>query len=98
MELLRSARHAQRFVRQSELLVSLADCPIGVAQFERARDTQAALAAKGHHRAMTPVDLLIAAAGESAGLPILHYDHDYDVIASVTGQPARRLAPRGSLP
>lgn len=41
-------------------------------------------------------DLLIAAAAEAAGVPILHYDEDYDRIAAITGQPAEWLAPRGT--
>jgi len=28
---------------------------------------------------------------------VLHYDADYDLIAQITGQPVRWLAPRGSL-
>lgn len=42
-------------------------------------------------------DLLIAAAAEVAGVQFLHYDEDYDRIASITGQPVDWLAPRGSL-
>lgn len=98
LELLRSARNRQRFERQSELLARMGTCAIGAEQFERARQVQASLAARGHHRGVKPADLLIAAAGEAAGLPILHYDHDYDIIASVTGQAVRWLSPPGSLP
>ena len=35
---------------------------------------------------MSIPDLLIAAVAERAGLCVLHYDRDYDLIASVTGQ------------
>jgi predicted nucleic acid-binding protein len=98
LELLRSARNHQRFERQNELLTNLPACPLGTAQFARAREMQASLAASGHHRGVKHSDLLIAAAGEAAGLPILHYDHDYDLIASVTKQPIRWLSARGSLP
>jgi predicted nucleic acid-binding protein len=31
------------------------------------------------------------------GLTVVHYDGDYEIIASVTGQPARWAAPRGSI-
>jgi hypothetical protein len=41
--------------------------------------------------------LLIAAAAEAAGLIVLHYDQDYDVIARVTGQPVEWVVPRGSV-
>jgi predicted nucleic acid-binding protein len=42
-------------------------------------------------------DLLVAAAAESAEVPALHYDHDFELIAEITGQPTRALAPLGSL-
>jgi hypothetical protein len=44
-----------------------------------------------------PQDLLIAAAAESAGVPVLHYDRHFELIAEVTGQPVRAIAPLGSL-
>lgn len=67
--------------------------------WERAREVQAQLAARGSqlHRSVKVPDLLIAAAAELAGLTLLHYDQDFDTIAGVTGQPARWLAPHGSL-
>jgi predicted nucleic acid-binding protein len=40
---------------------------------------------------------LIAAAAESAGLPLVHYDRDFEAIAAITGQPTRWIAPPGSL-
>jgi NADH dehydrogenase/NADH:ubiquinone oxidoreductase subunit G len=42
-------------------------------------------------------DLLIAAAAEGAGLAILHYDRDYDVIAAATGQEVEWVVERGSV-
>ncbi len=59
---------------------------------------QQLLAAQGQHRGIPPADLLIAAAAESAQVPLLHYDHDFDLIAGVTGQPVRWLLPAGTLP
>jgi predicted nucleic acid-binding protein len=50
-----------------------------------------------HHRRVKHVDLLIAAAAESAGMALLHYDADFETIAAITGQPTRWIAPRGSL-
>jgi predicted nucleic acid-binding protein len=35
--------------------------------------------------------LIIAATAELAGLTVLHCDKDFDLIASVTGQPAEWL-------
>ena len=97
LELLRSARNMERFTHQSSLLGELTSVPVGAEQFVRAREVQSMLADEGHHRGVRPADLLIAAAAEAASLPLLHYDHDYDLVASVTGQPTRWLAPRGSL-
>jgi predicted nucleic acid-binding protein len=58
----------------------------------------AALAQQGplHHRQVKGADLRIAVAAESQGATGLHYDQDFDVIADVTGQPTRWIAPRGS--
>jgi len=42
-------------------------------------------------------DLLIAATAELAGLELLHYDRHFELIAEITGQPVRALAPLGSL-
>ena len=64
--------------------------------FERAISVQGLLARRGHHRLPIP-DLIIAAAAETAGLTVLHYDADFDAIAAVTGQPTEWVAPRGSL-
>jgi predicted nucleic acid-binding protein len=64
--------------------------------FQRAIAIQGELARTGRHRVPIP-DLLIAATGEASGLIILHYDSDYDLIASVTGQPVEWVVPRGSL-
>jgi predicted nucleic acid-binding protein len=36
-------------------------------------------------------DLLIAATAELAGLTVLHFGEDFDLIASITGQPAEWL-------
>jgi hypothetical protein len=36
---------------------------------------------------------LIAAAAEELGVPVLHYDADFDLIASVTGQHCRWVLP-----
>ncbi len=64
--------------------------------FERAISVQGLLAGRGRHRLPIP-DLIIAAAAESAGLTVLHYDTDFDAIAAVTGQTTEWVAPRGSL-
>ena len=62
----------------------------------RARQVQRLLA-EGRLRGRKLPDLLIASAAEERGLVVLHYDADFDMIASVTGQPAEWVVPRGSI-
>ena len=64
----------------------------------RALDAQAQLARAGHRR-LPPVDLLIAALADRHGLGVLHYDHDYDLIAEKTDLAFDNvwLAARGTL-
>jgi predicted nucleic acid-binding protein len=99
LELLYSARNAPEFTEIREELAALHDCPVGKEQWERALWVYEQLSTRGgaHQRAVKHPDLLIAAAAEAAGVPVLHYDEDYDRIAEITGQPMRWLAPRGSL-
>jgi predicted nucleic acid-binding protein len=65
---------------------------------DRAIEVQDALADRSQQRGAKIADLLIAAAAEAAGLVVLHYDHDFELIASVTGQPAEWIVPAGSVP
>lgn len=67
-------------------------CARGFDDYEKVRERRAL----AYHRVPIP-DLIIAAAAERAGLVVLHYDHDDDLIAGVTGQPCEWVAPRGSL-
>jgi predicted nucleic acid-binding protein len=101
LELLYSARNATEFSDLRRDLHALADCLIGPREWQRALEVyeRLALAHQGglHHRSVRHPDLLIAAAAESAGIAVLHYDEDFDRIAQVTGQQVRWLAPRGSL-
>jgi predicted nucleic acid-binding protein len=62
----------------------------------RALHVQRLLAARSQRGRKIP-DLLVAAAAESAGATVLHYDADFDHIASVTGQPCQWVVPRGSI-
>lgn len=52
---------------------------------DRAREVQVLLADKGLHRGPSIPDLLIAATAELASLTVLHFDKDFDTIATVTG-------------
>ncbi len=99
LELLQSARNIDEFRKTRTDLEHLPDCPITSEQWRRALDVYELLAGTGgkHQRSVKHPDLLIAAAAESAGIAVLHYDEDFDRIAAVTGQPTRWLAARGSL-
>jgi hypothetical protein len=58
---------------------------------DRAVEVLTLLADRGQHRAPSVPDLIIAATAELAGLTVLHRDKDFDLIASVTGQPGEWL-------
>jgi predicted nucleic acid-binding protein len=58
---------------------------------DRAVEVLALLADRGQHRAPSIPDLIIAATAELAGLAVLHVDKDFEIIASITGQPLDRL-------
>jgi predicted nucleic acid-binding protein len=61
---------------------------------DRAVQVLNVLAERGHHRAPSIPDLLIASIAESAGLAVLHDDKHFDLIAEVTGQRVERLRDR----
>ncbi len=58
---------------------------------DRAVEMQLALAERGHHRAPSIPNLLIAATAELTDLILLHLDKDFDLIAELTGQATERL-------
>ena len=58
---------------------------------DRAVQVQMLLADRGQHRAASIPDLLVAATAEIVGLTLLHVDKDFELIASLTGQPVERL-------
>jgi predicted nucleic acid-binding protein len=99
LELLHGARNADEFSSVRTRLDMLPQCPIEHREWRRALDVYEVLAHQGglHHRRVKHPDLLIAAAAESAGLSLVHYDGDFEAIAAVTKQPTRWLTRRGSL-
>ena len=58
---------------------------------DRAFQVQMLLADRGQHRAPSIPDLLIAATAEKAALTVLAVDKDFDLIATITGQPVETL-------
>lgn len=63
--------------------------------WDRVNEVQIQLIRAGNHRAVSLADLLVAATAERHGCTVLHYDGDFDMIAKVTGQPTRWVAPAG---
>jgi predicted nucleic acid-binding protein len=63
----------------------------------RALSVQAKLAARGQLGAVPLADLIIAAVAERHRVCVLHYDADYERVATITGQPTRWVVPEGSL-
>ncbi len=63
----------------------------------RALAVQRTLVERGEHRGVGLPDLLVASCAAQAGVTVLHYDHDFDLIADVTGQPTQWVVPRGSV-
>jgi predicted nucleic acid-binding protein len=63
---------------------------------QRALDVQRELVRRGKHRGPGASDLLVAACAEVHGAVVVHYDKDFDTIASVTKQSVQWIIPRGS--
>lgn len=98
LEVLYSARSESDLIEtRARRAIAYRRVPMTDADFLRAEEVMARLAARGQHRAAGLPDLLIAAVAERAGLTVLHYDADYDVIAAATGQAVEWVAPKGSL-
>ncbi|MFF4626685.1 PIN domain nuclease [Streptomyces griseorubiginosus] len=92
LEVLHSARSARDRTRMKAALdAHYAWCPMPDGVHRRSRVVQEQLTAKGEHRSAGPVDLLVAAAAEEAGLTLLHYNRDFETIARTTGQPVRAI-------
>lgn len=98
LELLFSARSTPDYLAILADRRSMPRVEVGEREIERAIEVQTELARKGQHRGVTIPDLLIASAAEAAGLCVLHYDADYDLVANITGQPVEWIVPAGSVP
>jgi predicted nucleic acid-binding protein len=99
LELLGSAIDAPEFSSVRDELDELPHCPINARVWRRATDVMHAFAERGplHHRQVRIADLVIAATAEIAEVTVVHYDRHFELIAEVTGQPVRAIAPLGTL-
>jgi predicted nucleic acid-binding protein len=77
-------------LREPPVVSMPVECATPAAE-DRAVEVLTLLADRGHHRAPSVPDLLIAAIAERAGLIVLYQDRDFDLIAQVTGQLTERL-------
>jgi predicted nucleic acid-binding protein len=91
-----SARNAPEWDRLTDALDAFELVDTTAEHMRRAKQVQRLLASK-HQRGRKLPDLFVAAAAESAGLTVLHYDTDFDLIAAVTGQPCEWVVPAGSV-
>jgi hypothetical protein len=92
LEFLYSARsRADRTEKRRMLEAVFGWVPMSDGAWERADEVQQALTERGQHRSAGPVDLLIAATAEQQRLILLCDDRDFEVVATVTGQPVRRV-------
>jgi predicted nucleic acid-binding protein len=97
MELLWTSRSQQDLEDLRRDLDALAKVTNDQDGWDRAMDVWRELVIQGRQRQVKIPDLLIAASAEIASLSICHYDGDFDLIATVTGQSVRAIAPIGSL-
>jgi predicted nucleic acid-binding protein len=91
-----SARNAREWDRLVGALDVFQLVETTAAHVARAKQVQRHLASKSQRGRKIP-DLLIAAAAEAERLTVLHYDHDFDKIAKVTGQLCQWVVPAGSI-
>lgn len=72
--------------------------PLGDEVGVTALELQASLARSGQLRAVGPIDLLIAATAVTHGLTVLHYDRDFEILATADTRLAHQwVVPRGSV-
>jgi predicted nucleic acid-binding protein len=80
LEILFSARGLDDFDEKRETLAALENLPTGQAEWDAAEEAMRRLLEISHHRAVTFPDLLVAATAEAAGIGVLHYDSDFDLL------------------
>jgi predicted nucleic acid-binding protein len=97
LELTRLAPNEERARGIAGRLDAFESVPMPSDLWRRAREVQLLLAPDGDHRRVPPADLLLAAAAEAAGVPLVHYDRDYERVATVTDLQHRWMVADGSL-
>ncbi|MFC4504180.1 MULTISPECIES: PIN domain nuclease [Streptomyces] len=96
LEILHSARSKADAERIRDEMRGFDWLPTPDEAWDRALAVQTQLISVGNWKALSVSDLVIAATAERHGATVLHYDGDYDMIASVTGQPTHWVVPAGT--
>ncbi|WP_030595668.1 PIN domain nuclease [Streptomyces fulvoviolaceus] len=96
LEVLHSARSKADAERIRDEMRGFDWLPTTDEAWDRALEVQTLLINRGNWKALSVSDLIIAATAERHGAVVLHYDGDYDMIASVTSQPTAWVAPPGT--
>ncbi len=91
-----SARTGDEWDRLIDALAAFESIDTTAAHVQRALQVQRLLAQRSQRGRKIP-DLLVAAAAEALDIAVLHYDADFDLIASVTGQPCSWMVPAGTV-
>jgi predicted nucleic acid-binding protein len=97
LELTRLTPNETRAREVADRLAAFESVPMPASLWSRARELQVALAAGGGHRRVSPGDLLIGCAAEARGIPLVHYERDYECIAGVSALQHHWLLPDGTL-
>ena len=84
-----SARSAADHEAIMSRIDAFESAPVTEGDHLRALELQSLLAGRGHHRALSLVDALVAAVAESRSLTVLHYDADFELVTRITGQPTQ---------
>nr|WP_268248948.1 PIN domain nuclease [Streptomyces pilosus] len=96
LEVLHSARSKADAERIRDEMRGFDWLPSPDEAWDRAIEVRTLLIKKGNWQALSVSDLIVAATAERHGAVVLHYDGDFDMIASVTGQRTAWVVPAGS--
>ena len=91
-----SARSADEWDQLTGALSAFESVDTNARHVRRALQVQRLLAERSQRGRKIP-DLLVAAAAEALDLAVLHYDGDFDLIASITAQRCTWVVPAGSV-
>lgn len=96
-ELGHPARSHSDYTDLTSRLLDFPSAPVNDADMQRALEVQGKLSARGEHRGVSLVDVLVAATAETRNVTVLHYDADFALISAITGQDHKWIVERGSV-